>query len=57
MDVEIEMMVVVLVGVGEVVVIWFGIGDIDVDEVVEMMINLFWFGFKGVLVDWFEIGY
>lgn len=46
-DAEIDMMAVALVGAGEAVGTRLSVGDIDVDEAAEMMIDLFWHGLKG----------
>lgn len=42
---------------GEAVATRLGIGDTDVDEAAEMMINLFWLGLKGAPVDRLETGH
>ncbi|EUA14403.1 putative transcriptional regulator [Mycobacterium kansasii 732] len=46
-EAEIDMMAVALVGAGEAVGTRLSVGDIDVDEAAEMMIDLFWHGLKG----------
>ena len=44
---EFHMMAVALVGAGEAVATRVSIGDTDVDEAAELLINLFWRGLKG----------
>jgi hypothetical protein len=41
------MMAVALVGAGEAIASRISLGDADVDEASELMINLFWRGLKG----------
>jgi len=41
------MMAVALVGAGEAVATRVSVGDADVDEAAELLINLFWRGLKG----------
>jgi hypothetical protein len=42
------MMAVALVGAGEAVATRVSVGDADVEEAAEQLINLFWRGLKGV---------
>lgn len=44
---DFELMAIALVGAGEAIATRISTGDIDVDEAVELMINLFWRGLKG----------
>ena len=46
-DTDFHMMSVALVGAGEAVAAQVSVGDTDVDEAAELMINLFWRGLKG----------
>ncbi|HEU4360796.1 MAG TPA: TetR/AcrR family transcriptional regulator [Mycobacterium sp.] len=46
-DTDFELMSIALVGAGEAIAARISTGDIDVDEAVELMINLFWGGLKG----------
>ena len=45
---DFHMMAVALVGAGEAVAARVSVGDTDVDEASELLINLFWRGLKGV---------
>ena len=47
LDNDFHMMAVALVGAGEAVATRVSIGDTDVDEAAELLINLFWRGLKG----------
>ena len=47
-DSDFHMMAVALVGAGEAVAERVSVGDADVDEAAELLINLFWRGLKGV---------
>ena len=49
--VDFDMMAVALVGAGEAVATRVSAGDVDVDEAVELLINLFWRGLKGTPSD------
>ena len=44
---DFHMMAVALVGAGEAVATRVSVGDADVDEAAELLINLFWRGLKG----------
>ena len=46
-DTDFHMMAIALVGAGEAVATRVSAGDVDVDEAVELLINLFWRGLKG----------
>ena len=46
-DSDFHMMAVALVGAGEAVAARVSVGDADVDEASELLINLFWRGLKG----------
>lgn len=46
-DSDFHMMAVALVGAGEAVAARVSVGDADVDESAELLINLFWRGLKG----------
>lgn len=46
-DNDFHMMAVALVGAGEAVATRVSVGDADVDEAAELLINLFWRGLKG----------
>ncbi|MFZ4371814.1 MAG: TetR/AcrR family transcriptional regulator [Mycobacterium sp.] len=46
-DNDFHMMAVALVGAGEAVAARVSVGDADVDEAAELLINLFWRGLKG----------
>ena len=46
-DTDFHMMAVALVGAGEAVAARVSVGDTDVDDAAELMINLFWRGLKG----------
>ena len=46
-DSDFHMMAVALVGAGEAVATRVSVGDADVDEASELLINLFWRGLKG----------
>jgi AcrR family transcriptional regulator len=46
-DTEHEMMAVALVGAGEAMATRITIGDIDVEEAAQLMIDLFWHGLRG----------
>ena len=46
-DNDFHMMAVALVGAGEAVASRVSVGDADVDEAAELLINLFWRGLKG----------
>ena len=46
-DSDFHMMAVALVGAGEAVAERVSVGDADVDEAAELLINLFWRGLKG----------
>jgi AcrR family transcriptional regulator len=46
-DNDFQMMAVALVGAGEAVATRVSVGDADVDEAAELLINLFWRGLKG----------
>lgn len=46
-DTDFNMMAIALVGAGEAVATRVSAGDVDVDEAVELLINLFWRGLKG----------
>ena len=46
-DADFNMMAIALVGAGEAVATRVSAGDVDVDEAVELLINLFWRGLKG----------
>ena len=46
-DTDFHMMAVALVGAGEAVAARVSVGDADVDEACELLINLFWRGLKG----------
>jgi len=46
-DTDFDMMAVALVGAGEAIAARVSVGDADVDEAAELMINLFWRGLKG----------
>jgi len=46
-DTDFHMMAVALVGAGEAVAARVSVGDADVDEASELLINLFWRGLKG----------
>lgn len=46
-DSDFHMMAVALVGAGEAVAARVSVGDADVDEAAELLINLFWRGLKG----------
>ncbi len=50
-DTNFDMMAVALVGAGEAVATRLSIGDTDVDEAAQLMINLFWRGLKGAPPD------
>jgi hypothetical protein len=45
------MIAVALVGAGEAVAARVSVGDADVDEAAELLINLFWRGLKGAPAD------
>jgi hypothetical protein len=47
-DNDFHMMAVALVGAGEAVATRVSVGDADVEEAAEQLINLFWRGLKGV---------
>lgn len=49
-DSDFHMMAVALVGAGEAVAERVSVGDSDVDEAAELLINLFWRGLKGASV-------
>ncbi len=49
-DNDFHMMAVALVGAGEAVAARVSVGDADVDEASELLINLFWRGLKGAPV-------
>ena len=44
---DFQMMAIALVGAGEAVATRVSTGDVDVDDAVELLINLFWRGLKG----------
>lgn len=46
-DTDFHMMAIALVGAGEAVATRVSTGDVDVDDAVELLINLFWRGLKG----------
>ena len=46
-DTDFQMIAIALVGAGEAVATRVSAGDVDVDEAVELLINLFWRGLKG----------
>ena len=46
-DTDFHMMAVALVGAGEAVAARVSVGDADVDDAAELLINLFWRGLKG----------
>lgn len=46
-DTDFHMMAVALVGAGEAVAARVSVGDSDVDDAAELLINLFWRGLKG----------
>jgi AcrR family transcriptional regulator len=46
-DTDFHMIAIALVGAGEAVATRVSAGDVDVDEAVELLINLFWRGLKG----------
>src|SRR5207302_8784943 len=46
-DADYQMMAVALVGAGEAMANRLSIGDIDVDEAAQLMIDLFWHGLRG----------
>jgi AcrR family transcriptional regulator len=48
---DLHMIAVALVGAGEAVAARVSVGDADVDEAAELLINLFWRGLKGAPVD------
>jgi AcrR family transcriptional regulator len=48
---DFHMMAVALVGAGEAVAARVSVGDADVDEAAELLINLFWRGLKGAPAD------
>jgi AcrR family transcriptional regulator len=48
---DFHMMAVALVGAGEAVAARVSVGDADVDEASELLINLFWRGLKGARAD------
>ncbi len=48
---DFHMMAVALVGAGEAVAARVSVGDADVDEASELLINLFWRGLKGAPVE------
>jgi hypothetical protein len=50
-DTDFHMMAVALVGAGEAVAARVSVGDADVDEASELLINLFWRGLKGAPSD------
>jgi len=50
-DNDFHMMAVALVGAGEAVATRVSVGDADVDEAAELLINLFWRGLKGAPSD------
>jgi hypothetical protein len=50
-DTEHEMMAVALVGAGEAMATRITIGDIDVEEAAQLMIDLFWHGLRGAPED------
>jgi len=50
-DNDFHMMAVALVGAGEAVAARVSVGDADVDEAAELLINLFWRGLKGAPSD------
>ena len=50
-DNDFHMMAVALVGAGEAVATRVSVGDADVDEAAELLINLFWRGLKGAPAD------
>jgi AcrR family transcriptional regulator len=50
-DTEHEMMAVALVGAGEAIATRITIGDIDVEEAAQLMIDLFWHGLRGAPED------
>lgn len=47
LDSDFHMMAIALVGAGEAVATRVSVGDFDVDEAAELLINLFWRGLKG----------
>jgi len=48
---DLHMIAVALVGAGEAVAARVSVGDADVDEAAELLINLFWRGLKGAPAD------
>jgi len=50
-DTDFHMMAIALVGAGEAVANRVSTGDVDVDDAVELLINLFWRGLKGKPVE------
>jgi hypothetical protein len=50
-DNDFHMLAVAVVGAGEAVAARVSVGDADVDEAAELLINLFWRGLKGAPVD------
>jgi AcrR family transcriptional regulator len=50
-DADFHMMAIALVGAGEAVATRVSTGDVDVNDAVELLINLFWRGLKGMPSD------
>ena len=46
-DIDFQLIAVALVGAGEAVANQVSVGDVDVDDAAELLINLFWRGLKG----------